>query len=503
MPHAATLNPLLALAMGLYLVSGLLGSVRCGSLAVQPRTMALWVSAAATGLAFALAATLLSGVPAGFLGAGATGISSVFACTVTLLAFTIFKVSYRALHRDRAEADFYRFAQLALASILGIAASGSLFLAIAFWCISGVAVHRLLTLYPERKRAHYSARKKVVANRVGNSFGILACGLLFLQSGFVSWSEMGSVAPGAPAAGAAALLIALAALVKSAQAPFQTWLPETLEAPTPVSALLHAGVLNSGGFLLLQSWPLLAGVSLARETLCVVGALTVVTSGLTMLTAADQKRRLAHSTSAQLGFMMLQVGLGVPEAALLHMMGHALYKAHAFLTSSRLQSEGHPVQVKTRGLRPSLVTAAGVIILGLGPVWLHAAGLAGETPFARSTAASLLCTAALSGIWLSSQHLRGERLTSLAFTLLICGGAALTMWGGSSLALLPQLSSADATGGSPAHAVSLITWVAFAMLFLFQTSLPWLNANCRHTPVFITLKNGFYFETIWRRIVRT
>lgn len=489
--------------MVLYMLSGSLVALRFRSITVHPRTMALWVSAAATCLAFTLALNQLIDIPLGFLGSAATGISAIFSCTVTLLAFTIFKVSHRALHHDRAEAAFYRFAQLTLACILGISASGSLFIAIAFWILSGAAVHRLLTLYPERKRAHYSARKNLVANRIGNSLAILACLVLFIKSGFLNWSDMSRVPPEDPAGWTVALLIALATLVKSAQAPFQTWLPETLEAPAPVSALLHAGVLNAGGFILLQSWPLLQRVSAAREILCVVGALTIVTSGLTMLTASDQKRRLAHSTSAQLGFMMLQVGLGVPGAALLHMVGHALYKAHAFLTSSRLQIEDCKVPAADVRLRTSLATATLVLVLGLGPIWLHAAGLSGETSFSRSTAASLLCTAALSGIWLSSQHRRGHRRTSFAFTCVICGGVALTMWAGSSLNLLPQLNSVNATRGSPADVVSFITWAAFALLFLFQTLLPWMNAKSRQTWVFITLKNGFYFETIWRRIART
>jgi NAD(P)H-quinone oxidoreductase subunit 5 len=502
MPLSAVINPALALGAILLALSGLIGSIKIRSRFVDHRSIALVASAAAACLALCLAAAVLFRLPVGVWKASASGVSALFACTVTFLAFTIFKVSWRSLYRDPAEARFYRYAQLTLACILGIAASGSLYGSIAFWCLSGVPVHRLLTLYPERKRAHYAARKKIYANRVGNGLGVLACAFLLAQGGAMGWPDMGNVLVGHSWGWAPAVLIALAALVKSAQVPFQTWLPETLEAPTPVSALLHAGVLNAGGFILLQSWSLLAGVPAAREVLCVIGALTVVSSGLTMITAPDQKRRLAHSTSAQIGFMMVQVGLGVPEAALLHMVGHALYKAHAFLTSSRLQPQGMQPEMRSMHLGPRLGTGFLVLVLGLSPIWAHATGFIAATSFSRCVASSLLCTAALSGIWLTSEHLRGERVAAFVFTLLIVAGAALTIWGGQALSLLPELNQLAAPLGSPSWVVCLAVWASFATLFTVQTVMPWMNAHRHFTSVFITLKNGFYVETLWRRVMR-
>lgn len=128
-------------------------------------------------------------------------------------------------------------------------------------------------------------------------------------------------------------LLVFAALLKSAQFPFHSWLPDTMETPTPVSALMHAGIINAGGILVLRLSPLVSLSDAAMLTLCVVGGFTAVFASTVMLTQASIKRGLAFSTVAQLGFMMLECGLGAFPLALLHLVGHSLYKAHAFLSS--------------------------------------------------------------------------------------------------------------------------------------------------------------------------
>ena len=130
------------------------------------------------------------------------------------------------------------------------------------------------------------------------------------------------------------MLLVGAALTKSAQAPFHTWLPETLEAPTPVSALMHAGLINGGGVLLLHFAPLLGREPAALVILTLVGSLTTVIGVLAMWAQPADKRILAWSTVSQMGFMMVQLGLAMFPAALLHLLGHGVYKARAFLRAS-------------------------------------------------------------------------------------------------------------------------------------------------------------------------
>jgi NADH:ubiquinone oxidoreductase subunit 5 (subunit L)/multisubunit Na+/H+ antiporter MnhA subunit len=131
----------------------------------------------------------------------------------------------------------------------------------------------------------------------------------------------------------AAGLLALAALLKSAQFPTHGWLTEVMEAPTPVSALLHAGVINGGGFLLIRFADVLLSAPGVLAVLAMLGGFTALFGALVMLTQPAVKTSLAWSTVAQMGFMMLQCGLALFPLALLHIVAHSLYKAHAFLAS--------------------------------------------------------------------------------------------------------------------------------------------------------------------------
>jgi NAD(P)H-quinone oxidoreductase subunit 5 len=133
---------------------------------------------------------------------------------------------------------------------------------------------------------------------------------------------------------ASAVLLALAVVLRSALLPVHGWLIQVMEAPTPVSALLHAGVVNLGGFVLIRFAPLLSEAMPARTLLVVAGLATAVLAGMVMLTRISIKVRLAWSTAAQMGFMIAECGLGLYTLAALHLIGHSLYKAHAFLSAS-------------------------------------------------------------------------------------------------------------------------------------------------------------------------
>lgn len=132
---------------------------------------------------------------------------------------------------------------------------------------------------------------------------------------------------------AAAALLALAAMLKSAQFPTHGWLTEVMETPTPVSALLHAGVINAGGFLLIRFADVLLLAPGVLAALVIVGGFTALFGGLVMLTQPAVKTSLAWSTVAQMGFMTFECGLALFPLALLHLVAHSLYKAHAFLSS--------------------------------------------------------------------------------------------------------------------------------------------------------------------------
>ena len=205
--------------------------------------------------------------------------------------------------------------------------------------------------------------------------------------------------------GAAAVLIAGAVLLKSAQLPLHGWLIQVMEAPTPVSALLHAGVVNLGGYILIRLAPLI-GASIAAQTLLVVvGSLTAAIAGIVMLTRITIKVRLAWSTCSQMGFMVMECGLGLYDLALLHLVAHALYKAHAFLTAGEAVQEGlaRHLILRTRSdatrrlpIRPWLaLPTAWVFAAGSAVLWHKAFGL----PMVPWIAVALLAFGLATLIW--------------------------------------------------------------------------------------------------------
>jgi NAD(P)H-quinone oxidoreductase subunit 5 len=197
------------------------------------------------------------------------------------------------------------------------------------------------------------------------------------------------------------------------------WLIQVMEAPTPISALLHAGVVNLGGVVLIRFAPLLEQAPLARGLLVVAGLATALLAGLVMLTRISIKVRLAWSTVAQMGFMLMECGLGLYTLAALHLIGHSLYKAHAFLSASEAVREA-----RLRALRPSQQASAAS--LWLAP--LLSAALVGGLALALQPAAwpwwwsCVLALAWAPMLWWSD---REPALTRLAAALPMLAGLAL------------------------------------------------------------------------------
>ncbi len=205
------------------------------------------------------------------------------------------------------------------------------------WAVVGTALQQLLCFYPDRPFAQLAAHKKRIADRAAN--------ILLVGAGALIWTEVGSGSftdlwthldrqGMSTSLQLGAVCLALAVILRTALLPAHGWLIQVMEAPTPVSALLHAGVVNLGGYVLIRFAPLLGQAMPARALLLVFGLGTAVLAGLVMLTRISIKVQLAWSTVAQMGFMVLECGLGLYQLALLHLIGHSLYKAHAFLSAS-------------------------------------------------------------------------------------------------------------------------------------------------------------------------
>lgn len=258
---------------------------------------------------------------------------------VALLGWVITGFARRYLQGESPQqhARFVQGMLFTLTSVGLLITSQHLLLIALAWAGTSFGLHHLLTHYKERKAAQIVAHKKFIVSRLAEIAMVVALVLIYQTAGTLSLPQLNAFIADQPALPVtlhwAAALFALAAILKTAQLPLHGWLIQVMEAPTPVSALLHAGVVNMGGFVLIRLAELISLAPVAQAMLVIVGSLTAVLAGLVMMTRISIKVRLAWSTCAQMGFMLMEIGLGLYELALLHLLAHSLYKAYAFLSS--------------------------------------------------------------------------------------------------------------------------------------------------------------------------
>lgn len=328
---------------------------------------------APVGLVFGLTGALLAGLaprgPVSGIGAPSAGVavlidpvSVIMLTLVTFIGWIVIRFAATALRDEPDRARFLGWMLLTLAAVCLLVTAGGLVQLLAGWGLAGVALHRLLLFHPERPAARRAAAKKFVVARAGDIALACACCLLFAAYGTGDIAQILREARagdgGLPAIVAAGFL-ALAAVLKSAQFPVHGWLTESIDTPTPVSALLHAGLINAGGVLLIRFADVLLLAPGVLAALAMIGGFTALFGGLVMLTQPAVKTSLAWSTVGQMGFMVFQCGLALFPVALLHIVAHSLYKAHAFL------SAGQAVEQVSGARRPGPVAVPSVRAVGL------------------------------------------------------------------------------------------------------------------------------------------
>lgn len=263
-------------------------------------------------------------------------VSIVMLLLVSFIGWVVLRYAGTFLDGEARQGPFTGWMTATLAAVLLLVQSGTLLQLVIGWIATSLLLHQLLLFYPERIAAQRAARKKFIVSRTGDAALIGAVILLAISFGTGDIATILAAAregEGLPLTVAAAALFAVAALLKSAQFPTHGWLTEVMETPTPVSALLHAGVVNAGGFLLIRFADVMLQAPVVLAVLVMVGGFTALFGSLVMLTQSAVKTSLAWSTVAQMGFMILQCGLALFPIALLHIVAHSLYKAHAFLAS--------------------------------------------------------------------------------------------------------------------------------------------------------------------------
>ena len=367
------------------------GAVRSTSRGEQHMAwLAVAAAAGAFGIAVVVAVRVAVGGPVAavietdggraVLGFAVDRLAGVVLVLVTGISLTVQVFSVRYLRGDRRAGRFFAGSATLTVATSAVATAATLTGLVAAWVLVSVSVCVLLAHRTDLPEARFGVRRAAQAFVVGDLALIAAAVLVVATVGDLDLRSIATVGSGlagqqlepvawlvVPVAPVVAVLVVVAALARSAQLPLPRWLPATLAAPTPVSALLHAGVVNAGGLLLIRLSPLLDRAPAATHLALVAGAITAVAASAAMLVRPDVKGALAQSTVAQMGFMVVQCAVGAFGAAAFHLVAHAMYKAALFLGSgSAINHHGRRSAVPSPGSRrPAALRYA---LAGLLPV---------------------------------------------------------------------------------------------------------------------------------------
>ncbi|RDB07663.1 NADH-quinone oxidoreductase subunit L [Runella aurantiaca] len=263
----------------------------------------------------------------------------------------LFSISY--LHDEPARWRYFAFLQLFVFSMLGIVLAGSLLLMYVFWELVGLSSYLLIGFWYERPRAVWAAKKAFLLNRIGDAGFLIGILLVFWQFGTTELSVL-THQNGIISEDSSILFTVIGvclfcgAIGKSAQFPLSDWLPDAMEGPTPVSALIHAATMVAAGiFLLGRIHPFLTPDALI--VVAIIGTITMFLGAYKAIFQTDIKKLLAYSTVSQLGLMVMGMGVGAKEAALFHLLTHAFFKAGLFLCAGIIIHAVHTQDTRQMG----------------------------------------------------------------------------------------------------------------------------------------------------------
>jgi NADH-quinone oxidoreductase subunit L len=403
-------------------------------------------------------------------------LSMTMALFVTGVGTLIHLYAIGYMHGDGRFSRFFVYLNLFAFSMLCLVMADNFLFMFVGWEGVGACSYLLISFWFERPAAASAGKKAFVVNRVGD-FGLMtAMFLIFAHFGSLTYHTVFAAisANGVTETTATAicLLLVLGACGKSAQLPLYVWLPDAMEGPTPVSALIHAATMVTAGvYLLCRVSPIFARAPAAATTIAVIGALTALFAATIACAQNDIKRVLAYSTISQLGYMFLAVGSGAYVAALFHMVTHAFFKALLFLGAGSVIHGMHDQQdmKKMGALRKLMPITAGTFIVG----WLAIAGI---PPFAGFWSKDDILSAA----WHKSPLLWAVGFVTAGLTAYyMTRQVALVFYGKGRWGA--ELKHGDGHGVTP-HESPWTMWVPLVALAVLATvgwvvNTPWAPAN--------------------------
>src|SRR5919198_799125 len=300
-------------------------------------TSSLWTYAAAGGLEIKLG--ILVDPLSGFMILVVSGVSALI---------HLYSVAYLA--SDRGYARYFSYLNFFVFSMLLLVLAGNFVLLIVGWAFVGFASYALISFWYRRNTATRAGMKAFVINVIGDVAMVFAAFLIFRKIGSFDYGTVFSAAPDAWSVNeweiiAVCLLLLVGAFAKSAQLPLHTWLPDAMEGPTPVSALIHAATMVTAGVYLIGRFHPIYNVAVfSHNTAAAIGTISALVAATIAIVQTDIKRVLAYSTMSQIGYMFLAVGVGAYAAGFFHLLAHAFFKALLFMAAGNVIHAMHDEQ---------------------------------------------------------------------------------------------------------------------------------------------------------------
>jgi len=263
-------------------------------------------------------------------------LSSTMMLVVSGVGGLIVWYSMGYMHGDDEERRYFAYMSLFVFSMLLLVEAGNFLLLLVGWGLVGLASYLLIGFWHRKPEAVAAAKKAFVMNAIGDATFALACVLLIWQTGTLEFFGVFEQVDGIPSTMVTLIALGLlgGAVAKSAQLPLQTWLPDAMEGPTPVSALIHAATMVTAGvYLLVRAHPVFEAAPGVQHLAAGLGAATLLVAGAIALVQWDIKRVIAYSTMSQIGYMFMAAGIGAYGYAMFHLMTHAFFKALLFMSA--------------------------------------------------------------------------------------------------------------------------------------------------------------------------
>jgi NADH-quinone oxidoreductase subunit L len=467
-------------------------------------------------------------------------LSSLMAFVIATISMLVHLYSRRYMAEERGYSRFFILLGLMTSALLLMVSAGDLVTLLIAWHLIGVLLYFLLGHDATSHEAHRFASWTLLTYRFGDLPLLLAAVLLF--QAFDTWSLQSIftqllAAPdiktlfGLPLAETVAALVALSAFARSAQFLLHTWLPYSMGGPTPVSALMHAGIVNAGGFLINRFAPLFLHTDLVLHWVFVVGLVTAVIGSVLMLAQNDIKKALGYSTMGQMGFMIMECGVGAFSLAIYHLIAHGLFKGTLFLSAGGVinharQDDGVPkddlytfvVERRPARLkRPWIVMAAVTLIVPVVILTMAHLLVAGDY-FHQQGAVVLLFFGWVTGAQLifATYRIRTENIWRLmglilvSFTIVVLGYAFISH----AFELFLYPNDAIRSGIYEAAGIDIFWFDVLVIILTLMVVIGWLAAyytdqHGRHLRAraqqlrqnfYTLLAREFFMVTLYRRL---